>query len=450
MSTNCDGSTRKSEENTSALTKEEISSSTLTRNDVLLGRGGKVFQHAGNQQLRDICNACIHKYNSVHKCQKLDIAKIIWKEIRALDPPGRFLKRNKPDSPDDWLEVSEEVGVEKVSQALRDVRHQDSLQEKKKIGKNSPSTVHVYSQNPQEMIGFTPPPRPIQEMAISTDSTQQEMIQFTPRAIEELSLNYPFHPSSLSSLPLSFKDLLHKRRQEISWTPTPLDPCYWPGGSSFDGHCAFSNPQTQQVSSHGARKAPRLIPLFNGAFYSCGTLANSHYHGHDRQHHQDQQLFAFSANVNNATIRSGVSCTMNYPSTTSASMDRSSKPNRYGGHMEHHQCSARRSLSMSTSTPTDQSFFNLGRSLRSTPFHNQAQVGGVISYNNDVNNFAESRANNAKKRNLNGIGRRVSSSSSESTITSSHPPVYFNGDSDDGYHHNHHERFSNFMKRQKL
>ena len=116
MSNHCDKSMIKVKEDDKEEVRE-FSSLTLTDNDVLLGRGGNVFKHVGNQNLKRLCYACIHKYNEAHKCQKLDIAKIIWNQIKAMDPPGRFLRKpgrvlmKDSCASDSWVEVSEEVGI---------------------------------------------------------------------------------------------------------------------------------------------------------------------------------------------------------------------------------------------------------------------------------------------------------------------------------------------------
>lgn len=87
-------------------------------NDILMGRGGKNNQHVGNERLRVIAQERRESYVLSDKQGKFYISRAIVVEIRRLDPPGRFLKRN--DRTGEWEDVGDDKAREKVSQALRD------------------------------------------------------------------------------------------------------------------------------------------------------------------------------------------------------------------------------------------------------------------------------------------------------------------------------------------
>lgn len=66
-------------------------------NDVLCGRGGRINSHAGNVQFRDIIHSRKKEYlaPTTKKLEKAHIAAAIVNDIRAMDPPGRFLKEDR-------------------------------------------------------------------------------------------------------------------------------------------------------------------------------------------------------------------------------------------------------------------------------------------------------------------------------------------------------------------
>lgn len=95
------------------------------QNDIFLGRGGNMWRKEGNNRLRNICQQWNHKYNSVPKAKKPMIAKTIVDQVKAMEPPGRFLKKRCESSGVSdiaWEEVDDSVAIEKVSQLFRDIR----------------------------------------------------------------------------------------------------------------------------------------------------------------------------------------------------------------------------------------------------------------------------------------------------------------------------------------
>ena len=92
-------------------------------NDVLCGRGGNINSHRGNEQFRSFVEKRKRVYLTARfKREKRLIASSIVNEIRAMDPPGRFLAR-KGSMKDDsgyWYDIGDEKARDKTSQALRE------------------------------------------------------------------------------------------------------------------------------------------------------------------------------------------------------------------------------------------------------------------------------------------------------------------------------------------
>lgn len=101
--------------------------------DVLSGRGVNIAHHPGNQRFRTLVttradeNYCTHYSAS----EKRAVAEEIIKHIKALDPPGRFLKRdtrvktNSRGLNGPWIEISQREAIKKTCQALRDCNRTD-------------------------------------------------------------------------------------------------------------------------------------------------------------------------------------------------------------------------------------------------------------------------------------------------------------------------------------
>lgn len=90
-------------------------------NDVLCGRGGSINSHKGNEQFRDLVEKRKRVYLTARfKREKRLIASSIVAEIRAMDPPGRFLARKGNKDTGFWYDIGDEKARDKTSQALRE------------------------------------------------------------------------------------------------------------------------------------------------------------------------------------------------------------------------------------------------------------------------------------------------------------------------------------------
>ncbi|KAL9184950.1 hypothetical protein ACHAXT_002727 [Thalassiosira profunda] len=88
--------------------------------DVLSGRGGRINSHPGNVRFREKVDAHKREYLDprTKKAAKARIAARIVQQIRALDPPGRFLKEDPHTGL--WVEIGDERAWKKAGQALRE------------------------------------------------------------------------------------------------------------------------------------------------------------------------------------------------------------------------------------------------------------------------------------------------------------------------------------------
>lgn len=90
--------------------------------------GGRINAHVGNVQFRDMVAARKKDYlaKSTKKLDKAHIAAEVVRQIRSMEPAGRFLKADPDGS---WYDIGDQKAIKKVGQALRedapDVRDSD-------------------------------------------------------------------------------------------------------------------------------------------------------------------------------------------------------------------------------------------------------------------------------------------------------------------------------------
>lgn len=98
--------------------KTPVESMEPHENDILMGRGGKNNQHVGNERLRGLARVQSDNYRMASKKGKSYISRELVKQVRLMNPPGRFLKKNNVTGT--WEDVGDDVAREKASQVLRD------------------------------------------------------------------------------------------------------------------------------------------------------------------------------------------------------------------------------------------------------------------------------------------------------------------------------------------
>jgi len=87
-------------------------------NDVLLGRGNYAKCWSGNQFFRYLVQNKKYEYVVAEPRQKRDIALHVIDIVSKLNPPGRFLEKNKQTNT--WYEVEFKIALKKTRQALRE------------------------------------------------------------------------------------------------------------------------------------------------------------------------------------------------------------------------------------------------------------------------------------------------------------------------------------------
>eukprot|EP00957_Ditylum_brightwellii_P209790 15363267-Ditylum_brightwellii.AAC.1 len=93
-----------------------------------MGRGNGAKGHKGNQQFRAIVDHSLPGYVECPKQQRKKYAEGIIVKIRQLDPPGRFLVKDKFTSL--WADIGYESTLRKVRQQFREASPE--LEDKKK------------------------------------------------------------------------------------------------------------------------------------------------------------------------------------------------------------------------------------------------------------------------------------------------------------------------------
>ena len=86
--------------------------------DVLSGRGNFVNYHAGNEHFRALVRKHKVAYVACPKPQKGKFSRMIVDEIKARNPPGRFLKQDNATKL--WQDIGEKKALDKTRQALRE------------------------------------------------------------------------------------------------------------------------------------------------------------------------------------------------------------------------------------------------------------------------------------------------------------------------------------------
>jgi hypothetical protein len=115
-------------------------------NDVISGRGKSVNRHPGNEHFRSLVKSYKEEYVAVPKSQKKLYSKIIYDEIRSMNPPGRFLKQDPATKL--WSDVGHKTALAKIRQALREgapemLRDLQTVEAFKSVHGGTPSSVDM-------------------------------------------------------------------------------------------------------------------------------------------------------------------------------------------------------------------------------------------------------------------------------------------------------------------
>ena len=92
----------------------------IHQNDIILGRGGTLYKHAGNQFLRDLATSLAPTYIHSSKGEKSRLSRQMVDIVTNKEPSGRFLKLVGDTINGVFEEVHHSIAREKTSQCLRD------------------------------------------------------------------------------------------------------------------------------------------------------------------------------------------------------------------------------------------------------------------------------------------------------------------------------------------
>lgn len=111
-----------------------------TDTDILCGRGKRVNYHKGNTLYRGIVRKYKNEYLSESSSKKLKslITGTIVKEVRSLDPPGRFLEPCGDSN--GWVEIGDVRAMKKTAQALREYAKTKNVNCTNNISRGHPFT----------------------------------------------------------------------------------------------------------------------------------------------------------------------------------------------------------------------------------------------------------------------------------------------------------------------
>jgi len=124
----------------------------INENDVLSGRGGRINSHAGNVRFRNLVGFHKHTYlaKTTKKLDKVKIADLIVKQIRNMNPPGRFLKDDADFNC--WMEIGDEKARKKAGQAMREKAPQ--TRQEIEEGKVTPFEIPNVKNDPSRPTGL--------------------------------------------------------------------------------------------------------------------------------------------------------------------------------------------------------------------------------------------------------------------------------------------------------
>jgi len=99
--------------------RKHIKAVTKHPNDILCGRGNGVQYHPGNVHYRNLINNYKINYVAIKRHHKKSYCKLVYKQIKKLNPPGRFLKAYDSKT-EQYYEVDEIEALFKIGQAFRE------------------------------------------------------------------------------------------------------------------------------------------------------------------------------------------------------------------------------------------------------------------------------------------------------------------------------------------
>jgi hypothetical protein len=182
-------------------------------NDVLMGRGGKNNQHLGNEKLRKLARRQSEEYRMASKKGKSFISRQLVKQVRMMNPPGRFLK--KDNAAGTWEDVGDDIAREKASQVLRDAvsltsqspTQDDSDEDREKQMEENNNSEHRRSSSAPPLMHKNARRRPWDE---TSEQARYEHYE-TPAYTSSMSSCYTYPP------PVTPSSKRRRYHSDITW-----------------------------------------------------------------------------------------------------------------------------------------------------------------------------------------------------------------------------------------
>jgi hypothetical protein len=224
-----------------------------SENDVICGRGRRIFMHPGNEKFRLMVSECLEEYSStVTKLEKSLILCDIVAQVRANSPHGGFVKKDGKDGR--WYEVGDFLAREKTSQAFRDALHDQykSSNTAKKIRRQQ-------AESSGNLIGARPAARRAYSASQLLDSKSLQEKKQRQGYTDPLLSKLRAHKSARSIFEFNVEQQGHQGAPEAA--------VFGGGVSLFSGKGAHAVAGTASAASH-------LLPA-NVARASCPNLSRS-------------------------------------------------------------------------------------------------------------------------------------------------------------------------------
>ena len=244
--------------------------------DVLSGRGVNIAQHAGNQRFRTL----ITTFRDQEYCltysagEKRAVALQIIKQVKELNPPGRFLKRDGRGQGSrglggPWEELSERESIKKTCQALRDCNRQDRQGYAKGVA--APEDVLPILQEANQV--------PAKERAaaaahaIAAEATSSAFSAINNAAHYHMPIKKSESANDTASLAASVSSSTKRCREEVIPAAPGINPdSMMPSGSSNSN---LPSPASSYYSTHiQPFQQPETVNS-NMPMYSCNSNNNS-------------------------------------------------------------------------------------------------------------------------------------------------------------------------------
>jgi hypothetical protein len=192
---------------------------TPSSTDILLGRGGSINSHVGNQVFREWVKARREEYNlAPNKVQKTLIARKVMDMV--YNSGGRFLQRDTTTSAPWWVEVDDVRALAKTSQALREgapqirAAHQQDGEPKpreRKRGRGAIQKQQAFLEMPPVVVPYTTTTDATSFKRIRVETPPPSKIDMLPAVVvDELSPN-PCR-SAIEELREGFKRAQHTKQ----------------------------------------------------------------------------------------------------------------------------------------------------------------------------------------------------------------------------------------------